>query len=132
VKAVLGAEVRHQRLLGGGRGDPQVRFECFEREVIAGQIQLIACAALERPWLTQRSTRRGLPLVCFHSSGSRSSNSARVGRCQLKKRLAASSGRRARLPGMTGVTSRSEFLITGPGKNAKSNSTAPGTPPGPD
>src|SRR6516225_2410594 len=64
-------------------------------------------------WLRQRSTRRGLPLVCFQSSGSRSSNSARIGRCQLKKRLAASSGRRARLSSITGVISSNEFLIRG-------------------
>jgi len=60
VKAVLGAEVRHQRLLGGGRGDPQVRFECFEREVIAGQIQLIACAALERPLVDAAKHQAGV------------------------------------------------------------------------
>ena len=47
MKAVLGAEVRHQRLLGGG-ADPQVRLEGLEREVIAGQVQLIASAALQR------------------------------------------------------------------------------------
>ena len=48
VKAVLGAEVRHQRRLGGGCAEPQVRFEGLEREVIARQVQLIASAALQR------------------------------------------------------------------------------------
>jgi len=60
VKTVLGAEVRHQRLVPGGRAEPQVRFQCLEREVVASEVQLVVCAALERALVNAAEHQTGI------------------------------------------------------------------------